>query len=274
MWRRSTSVSVALAAVTGVSSAGCHASLRENVEPRDTISARWSDVFELADIARPVVVAQRLHHVVGNRVDLPTQGAAQPLDEVPHQQRNVAAALAQGRQGDRKDIEPVVQIAAKASFAHVLGQVAIGRGDHADVDVDGPGIAEPLDLPFLQHAKQLGLDFERQLADLVEEDRALGRELEPSDLRGVGAGEGAAFATEQLALNQGGGHGRAIDHDERAATPQAASMDGAGEQFFAGTGLAAQQHRRIGGGDLVDSEHHVAERIALANDGFLLCVRV
>ena len=39
------------------------------------------------------------------------------------------------------------------------------------------------------------------------------------------------------------------------------------QQLLAGAGLAQQQHRRIGRGDLVDLLEHPAHRRALANDG-------
>ena len=53
--------------VTGVSSAGCHASLSENVEPRDTMSARCTTFSSSRTLPGQSCVAQRLHHVVGNR---------------------------------------------------------------------------------------------------------------------------------------------------------------------------------------------------------------
>ena len=48
-------------------------------------------------------------------------------------------------------------------------QVAIGRRDHADVDFACPRIAHPLELLFLQHAKEFRLHADGDLADFVEE---------------------------------------------------------------------------------------------------------
>ena len=42
--------------------------------------------------------------------------------------------------------------------------------------------ADALDLPFLDRAQQLGLQIEPQVADLVEEQRAAGRQLELAEL--------------------------------------------------------------------------------------------
>ena len=70
-----------------------------------------------------------------------------------------------------------------------------------------PGLADPLVAPFLQEAEQLGLERQREVADLVEEEcPPLGR----GDLAlGVrdGPREGAADVTEQGALQQLGARG-------------------------------------------------------------------
>ena len=86
---------------------------------------------------------------------------------------------------------------------------------HADVDVDRAVAAEPRELAVLQDVQQLGLQRRRHLADLVEHDRAVLRELELADARSAGAGEGAALVAEQLALEQVGRQRRAVDLDER-----------------------------------------------------------
>ena len=62
--------------------------------------------------------------------------------------------------------------------------------------------AQPLDLPLFEDAKQLDLHVERQVADLVEEDRRLVGQLEASDLPRQRAGERALFPAEQLAFDQ------------------------------------------------------------------------
>ena len=78
----------------------------------------------------------------------------------------------------------------------------MGGGDDADVDAIGRRAAQPLDLPFLEHAQQLDLHVQRQVADLVEEDRRVVGELEAADLPRQRAGEGAFLAAEQLAFDQ------------------------------------------------------------------------
>ena len=64
------------------------------------------------------------------------------------------------------------------------------------------GIADAADLALLQHAQQLRLQRERQLADLVEKQRAAVGFLEQPGLVAHRIGERAAHVTEQLGLEQ------------------------------------------------------------------------
>ena len=74
--------------------------------------------------------------------------------------------------------------------------------------------ADGIDLAVLQGAQQLHLGVERQLADLVEEQRAPVGFEEFADAFLDGAGEGALLVAEQDALDQVLGDRAAIDGDE------------------------------------------------------------
>ena len=72
--------------------------------------------------------------------------------------------------------------------------------------------------PLLQHAQQLRLQRERQLADLVEEERAaVGAARSGPRACSRRAGERAAHVAEELALEQRLRDRRAVDRHERAA---------------------------------------------------------
>lgn len=86
-------------------------------------------------------------------------------------------------------------------------EVAIGRRDHPQVDFDGAIAAQLGELAILQHMENLGLQCLRHLADFVEHDGAVLRELELADAGGGGAGGGAALAPEQLAFEEFGRQG-------------------------------------------------------------------
>ena len=66
----------------------------------------------------------------------------------------------------------------------------------------GPRAAERFELAFLQHAQQFRLQFERQFADFVEEDRAAVRQGEAAFASRRGARERAAFVAEEFAFDQ------------------------------------------------------------------------
>ena len=92
------------------------------------------------------------------------------LDE----RRNLLAALAQRRQLQPDDVEAVEEVLAEAALGDELFEVGVGRGDDADVDLDGLRLAERVDFVGLEEAQQLRLDVEADLGDLVEEERAAG----------------------------------------------------------------------------------------------------
>ncbi len=62
--------------------------------------------------------------------------------------------------------------------------------------------ADSLEPALLQHAQQLGLHRQGDLADLVEKDRAAVRQLEPALALADRAGERSFLVAEQLALQQ------------------------------------------------------------------------
>jgi len=79
-------------------------------------------------------------------------------------------AFTQWRDADREDVETVVKVAAKLPLQDHFAQVAVGRGHHPNIHLSGLCAAQPLIFPLLQDAKQLGLQLQRDIADLVEKD--------------------------------------------------------------------------------------------------------
>ena len=129
-------------------------------------------------------------------------------------------------------------------------QVAAGGGDHAHVDLDDLVAAQGLQLLLLQHTQQLGLQRQRHVADLVEEQGAAVRELELAVAAlAFCAGVGAGGDAEELRLQQRLGDRRDIDADEGPRRTRRGRMDALREQLLAGARLAQQQHGGIGGRD-------------------------
>src|SRR5439155_12540736 len=101
-----------------------------------------------------------------------------------------------------------------SSVARALSEMLVGRREDAYVDRPRFRPSDPADLLVLQHAQELGLQAERQVADLVEEQRAAVRHLEQPGLGGMGVRKGAALVTEQLGLDEVLGECRAVHGDE------------------------------------------------------------
>src|ERR1700728_4614971 len=82
--------------------------------------------------------------------------AATP-QKIVDQRRNILAAFPQWRQLDHHNIEPVIEILAKLSFAHRLFQIPRSGRDEPQVDADRSSAPESLDGSFLNGAEQFRL---------------------------------------------------------------------------------------------------------------------
>src|SRR5262249_12026779 len=146
-------------------------------------------------------------------------GAAMACGEHPQhvidQRLDVFRAIAERGQLERDDVQAEEEILAEPPRAHLGRKGAVRRGDDADVDGLLALTAESLEAMLLEEAQELPLQLRRQLADLVEEDGAARRRLEPAGLVLPRAGEGALHVAEELALDQVLGERRAADRDER-----------------------------------------------------------
>ena len=77
--------------------------------------------------------------------------------KILNQQRNILAALAQGRNKHGESVEAVIQIGAKAALLHGFLQALVGGRHHAHIDFAGLAAAHALKLALLQHAQKRGL---------------------------------------------------------------------------------------------------------------------
>src|SRR5215472_9769745 len=91
-------------------------------------------------------------------------------DEVADQQRNILSPLPQRRQLERQDGEPVVQVLAEGVRPDERGEVLVGGGDDADVDLEGVRPPHAFEFPFLDDPEQLGLKRRGGLGNLIQEE--------------------------------------------------------------------------------------------------------
>src|ERR1700733_13651268 len=165
------------------------------------------------------------HGLGRNGFDLFLHAAAVLLREVSDEQRNIFWTFAQGWDPDREHVQAIVQIAAELAVLHHFLQIAIGCRHQPHIDSLGSVVTQPFKLTFLQSAEQLGLDLDGNVSHLVQEERALISQLQPSNLLSNRACEGASFMSKKLALQQSGGNRSAVEFYESAILAPAPFMD-------------------------------------------------
>ncbi len=183
-----------------------------------------------------------------------------------HERRDVVATLAQRRNRDRNDVEAIEQIFLKLALGDHLPQIAVGRRDDAQVDVLGALGAERLELAFLQDAQQFRLHREAHGADLVEEDRAAVGQREFAFLGRRRARKGAPHVPEELGFEERLGNRRAVHFDERHVALGAAVVNRAGDELFAGAGLAGDEDGALGVGHELGAADDFFHRAAAPDD--------
>ena len=99
---------------------------------------------------------------------------------------------------------------------------------------------------MLNRMQQLALQCQGQAIDLIKKQGAAARMLEFAKARARGTGESACLMAEKLALNQGGGQGRAIDPDKGAGGARADIMERLRRDGLAGASCPLDQHIGLG----------------------------
>src|SRR5690606_29970349 len=146
-------------------------------------------------------------------------------------------------------------------------QVPMGRRDDPHVDGDLLLPTHPREGPLLKDAQQMDLHARRDLAQLVEEERAPIREFEAPELAADRPGERALLMSEELALQQGLGDGGAVDGDEGSIAPRRQGVQQARDDLLARPALAVQVHGRGGRGRTFDLSQELADGLALTDEG-------
>src|SRR5215475_10859234 len=158
------------------------------------------EVLQFAQISGPVVPGKRFHRFRSNSIDALIHPACEFVHEVSDEEGNVALTFAKRRQSDRENVETIIKVASERPVGNHRRQILARRCNQSDVHANGPRAPEAFELLFLKHSKQLGLKFQRNVADLIQKQRTFMREFEPPDLLRDGAGEGAFLVSEQFAL--------------------------------------------------------------------------
>jgi hypothetical protein len=175
------------------------------------------------------------------------------------------ARLRQARQAQHDGVDAVVQVLAKSPrrdlvpsrsrlVAVMMRTTTLHRASSCRPAVE---LARLLD-----RAQELHLHLDRDLADLVEEQRAAVGQLEVTAPLGVDrAGEGArAREPNSSALDERLGDGRAVDRHEGARLSRAVIVQCTRDELLARARVSDNQYRNF----LVDEAIHLRQQIPLA----------
>ena len=97
---------------------------------------------------------------------------------------------------DAEDVQPVKQILPELSGTSQRSQIAVGRGNDANLEVAVDGIAQTPDLFFLENSKELYLKSPRRVGNLVKEKCSVVRFLKQARFVRNGRGEGASAVSK------------------------------------------------------------------------------
>src|SRR4051794_9695875 len=209
-------------------------------------------VAQLADVARPLVLLQRLDEVRFDRLDLLLFRLIQLLQEEVREERDVFEALAQRRDLDGEHVQPVVEVLTHLAVDNRFLRIAVRCGDDARFDVDLLVAADAPELPFFEHAEQLDLQLDRHLSNFVEEDRTALGDFEVALAAFDCVRECALLVAEDFGLDQRRRDRAAIEGDERLRAPARQRVDGVGDDFFARSRLTDDKDVRVGVRDHLD----------------------
>src|SRR6266542_3718447 len=90
------------------------------------------------------------------------------FDKMLGQRQNVLAPVAQGRQLDRNNRQPVIEIFAKCSLLDRFFQLDVGGGDDAHIDPTRASVAERRKFALLNYAQQTDLRFRWNVSYLIK----------------------------------------------------------------------------------------------------------
>src|SRR5947209_5969174 len=97
-------------------------------------------------------------------------------------------------------VQPEKQVLTEASCGNFFVEVRIRCRDQSHIDAAASRGTHRFEFSCLQNAKQLRLLAQRNIRDLIEEERAAIGKIEAADAVGLGVGEGAANMPEHFAF--------------------------------------------------------------------------
>ena len=220
-------------------------SFRQTVE-RDDDTGRQDQqplhhIFQLANVARPVVALERLDHPWSEPLRYGRISGVL-LEKVINEQRQIVPTRSKRRDLDRHHIQTVIKIGAEFALLHQGLDVGIRRRHDPDIDLAGHVLSDPPHFVLLQDPQKTCLERGARVGDLVEKDRAAARLLDEADTVPVRPGERAAHAAEQLGLEQVFRQRAAVDGHELLLLTRAGVVDRLRHELLAGAALPDDEY--------------------------------
>ena len=154
--------------------------------------------------------------------------------KVPDEQRQVFDAVAERRNGDFDRANAIVEIAAERVLLDGSFEIAIRGEEVANVDRELVSASHGPHGAPVQHAKELSLQRQWKLRDLIEEERASVSLVEKPAAVRVRSREGSGSMAEQLRFEEIRWQSCAVDRQKPAVATGAHVVDGARGDLLAG----------------------------------------
>ena len=162
--------------------------------------------------------------------------------EMAREGEEIVAPFAQGRELNRKDAEPMVEILAELPGFDGFFEVTIRRGNDVKVDLAVARSADGADRATLDGIEELGLQRELHMSDFVEEDGPPVGGLEEAPLVAACVGKRALDVSEKLGFDEVFRQRRAVDVNEWPRGPRAAIVKSTSDEVLAGACFSRDEH--------------------------------
>src|ERR1700722_1922840 len=115
------------------------------------------EVLQFTNIAGPCSAGQSFHRALGDSLDLLLHSARKARSKIVNQEWDIAGSFTKRRDFNGKDVQTIEQVFSKLAVPDHRRDVAVRGRDDPDIDVNGSGAAQALELVFLKCAKQFRL---------------------------------------------------------------------------------------------------------------------
>ena len=127
---------------------------------------------QFSDIARPAIAEETTASRLGNGPNRQTVTRSDALHEGGRQRQEVDSPIPQRRNRQAEEVQAMEEVGTEASLGDELAKALVGGRNDPNVHGNILRATDPADPVVFEHRQQLGLDGEREAAQLVEEERA------------------------------------------------------------------------------------------------------